>query len=117
MVNPQKGELQIKLGKDILKAKLTIDALIRIENANGSSIVQTAQKLSEGKATISEIVNVIQPAIKGGGMDVSPKDVSKMVWEAGLIDGMRVAGEILTTALTSGQENVGNEQAEEKTKT
>jgi hypothetical protein len=30
---------------------------------------------------------------------------------------MRVAGEILTVALTSGQENVGNEQAEEKTKT
>ncbi len=117
MVNPQRGELQVKLGKELLKARLTIDALIRIENANGCSVVQTAQKLSEGKSTITEIVNVIQPALKGAGNNYNSKDVSKMVWEAGLIEGMKVAGEILTVALTSGQENVGNEQAEEKPET
>ncbi len=79
--------------------------------------MQTAQKLSEGKSTITEIVNVIQPALKGAGNNYNSKDVSKMVWEAGLIEGMKVAGEILTVALTSGQENVGNEQAEEKPET
>lgn len=117
MVNPQRGELQVKLGKELLKARLTIDALLRIENSNGRSVIKTAQRLSQGEATITEVVNVIQPALKGGGMNVDAKDVSKMIWEAGLVDGMRVAGEILTMALTSGQENVGNEQAEEKTKT
>ena len=79
--------------------------------------MQTAQKLSEGKSTITEIVSVIQPALKGAGNNYNSKDVSKMVWEAGLIEGMKVAGEILTVALTSGQENVGNEQAEEKPET
>lgn len=79
--------------------------------------MQTAQKLSEGKATITEIVNVIQPALKGGGNNLDQKDVSKMVWEAGLIEGMRVAGEILTVALNSGVPDEGNEEAEEKTKT
>jgi|TARA_Y100000015_G_C2325928_1_gene58890 hypothetical protein len=117
MVNPQRGELQVKLGKELLKARLTIDALIRIENANRCSIVQTAQKLGEGKATITEIVNVIQPALKGGGNNLDQKDVSKMVWEAGLIEGMRVAGEILTVALNSGVPDEGNEEAEEKAKT
>lgn len=79
--------------------------------------MQTAQKLSEGKATITEIVNVIQPALKGGGNNLDQKDVSKMVWEGGLIEGMRVAGEILTVALNSGVPDEGNEEAEEKTKT
>ena len=79
--------------------------------------MQTAQKLSEGKATITEIVNVIQPALKGGGNNFDQKDVSKMVWEAGLIEGMRVAGEILTVALNSGVPDEGNEEAEEKSKT
>lgn len=79
--------------------------------------MQTAQKLSEGKATITEIVNVIQPALKGGGNNLDQKDVSKMVWEAGLIEGMRVAGEILTVALNSGVPDEGNEEAEEKAKT
>lgn len=79
--------------------------------------MQTAQKLGEGKATITEIVNVIQPALKGGGNNLDQKDVSKMVWEGGLIEGMRVAGEILTVALNSGVPDEGNEEAEEKTKT
>lgn len=79
--------------------------------------MQTAQKLSEGKATVTEIVNVIQPALKGGGNNLDHKDISKMVWEAGLIDGMRVAGEILTVALNSGVPDEGNEEAEEKAKT
>jgi hypothetical protein len=79
--------------------------------------VQTAQKLGEGKATITEIVNVIQPALKGGGNNLDQKDVSKMVWEGGLIEGMRVAGEILTVALNSGVPDEGNEEAEEKAKT
>jgi predicted transcriptional regulator YheO len=117
MVNPQKGEIQIKLGNELLKARLTIDALIRIENANGSSIVQTAQKLSEGRATITEIVNVIYPAIKGGGNKVDQKDVVKKLETAGLINGMRVAGEILTVALNSGLKDEGNEVAEENLKT
>lgn len=79
--------------------------------------MQTAQKLGEGKATITEIVNVIQPALKGGGNNLDQKDVSKMVWEGGLIEGMRVAGEILTVALNSGVPDEGNEEAEEKAKT
>lgn len=79
--------------------------------------MQTAQKLSEGRATITEIVNVIYPAIKGGGNKVDQKDVVKKLETAGLINGMRVAGEILTVALNSGLKDEGNEVAEENLKT
>ncbi|HAF89784.1 MAG TPA: hypothetical protein DCG23_08430 [Deltaproteobacteria bacterium] len=112
MVNPKRGELQLSLGKQKLTARLTIDSLIRIENSIGGSIVQIAQRLSEGKATVTEIVNVLTPAIKGGGNDVDAKQVQKWIWEAGLIEAMRCAGEIVTMALNSGQ-NEGNEGAEE----
>ena len=60
----------------------------------------------------TEIVNVLTPAIRGGGNDVDAKQVQKWVWEAGLIEAMRCAGEIVTVALNSGQ-NEGNEEAEE----
>ena len=81
------------------------------------SIVQMAQKLSLGKATIEEIINVLTPAIKGGGNDVDEKKVKQMIWNAGLPNGMRCAGEILTTALNSGLEDEGNEEAEKKSET
>ena len=116
MVNPQKGELQIKLGKNSLKARLTIDSLIRIEESVGCSVVQMAQRLSESKLTTSDIVQILTPAIKGGGNDVDFNSVKKMVWESGLVEGMRVAGEIVTVALNSGQDE-GNEGAEESKKT
>lgn len=74
--------------------------------------MQIAQKLSEGKATVTEIVNVLTPAIKGGGNNVDAKQVQKWIWEAGLIEGIRCAGEIVTMALNSGQDE-GNEGAEE----
>ena len=62
------------------------------------------------KATVTEIVNVLTPIIKGGGNDVDAKQVQQWVWEAGLIEGMRCAGEIVTMALNSGQnENEGAE--------
>ena len=81
------------------------------------SIVQTAQKLSEGKATIEEIINVLTPAIRGGGNDVDATKVKQMIWKGGLVNGMRCAGEILTTALNSGLDNEGNEEAEKKSET
>ena len=90
---------------------------MRIENANGCSVIKTAKKLSDGECLVTEVVNVIQPALKGGGNDLNHNDVAKMVWEAGLIEGMRVAGEILTVALNSGAKDEGNEVAEEKAKT
>tara|TARA_Y100000114_G_C11757516_1_gene327734 strand:+ start:789 stop:1139 length:351 start_codon:yes stop_codon:yes gene_type:complete len=116
MVNPQRGELLLKLGKENLKARLTIDAIIRIEQTVGTSIVQIAQRLSEGKSTILEVLNVLTPAIKGGGNDINEKKVKDMIWSAGLIEGMRCAGEVLTVALNSGLSDEGNEEAEENKK-
>ena len=79
--------------------------------------MQTAQKLSKGECTLTEIINVIARALKGGGNNFTPKELSQKVWKAGVIEGMRVAGEILTTALDSGQKDEGNEEAEQKSET
>ena len=69
------------------------------------------------KRTIEEIINVLTPAIKGGGNDVDATKVKQMIWKGGLVNGMRCAGEILTTALNSGLDNEGNEEAEKKSET
>lgn len=94
---------------------MTIDSIIRIEQSlGGLSIVHIAQKLSEGKATVTDVIKVLTPAIKGGGNDVDEKKVAEMIWNANLVEGMRCAGEVLSKALNSGIEDEGNEIAEEK---
>ena len=116
MVNPQRGELLIKLGGQSLKARLTIDSLVRIETSIGCSIIKMANKLSLAEATITDIVNVLTPAIKGGGNDVNEKDIMKLIGKGGLIEAMKCAGEIVTTALQTGQDE-GNEEAEKNKET
>ena len=41
---------------------------------------------------------------KGGGKDITEKQVSDIIWKVGLVDGVRACGEIVTMALSSGDE-------------
>lgn len=103
MTNPFRGELQLKLGSKTYKSRMTVDGCMQAEAACGCSLVKIATKLSEGDLTVLDISNVLTPALKGGGNDVDHTKVAKMVYEAGLADGMRVCGEVLANVLTAGQ--------------
>ena len=77
--------------------------------------MQVAQKLTNASATITDLVNVLTPAIKGGGNDIDEKKVRELIGKSGLIHAMKCAGDIVTKALETGQDE-GNEQAEEDNK-
>ena len=49
-----------------------------------------------------EIASILLIAIRGGGNDISEKDVEKIVWDAGLVEAMTVCGEIMAQALGGG---------------
>ncbi len=77
--------------------------------------MQVAQKLTNASATITDLVNVLTPAIKGGGNDIDEKKVRELIGKSGLIHAMKCAGDIVTKALETGQDE-GNEEAEEDNK-
>lgn len=110
MTNPFRGELQLKLGSKTYKSRMTVDGCMQAEAACGCSLVKIATKLSEGDLTVLDITNVLTPALKGGGNDVDHTKVAKMVYEAGLADGMRVCGEVLANVLTAGQASDDNSE-------
>ena len=103
MTNPKRGELKLSLGSQTYNARVTLDAIMKIEASCGMGILKVLTGLTEGNLTTTEVCNIILPVIRGGGNDFSMKDVQKIVWDAGLADSMKVAGEILSTALTGGQ--------------
>ena len=105
MANPFRGELQVKLGDKTYKTRMTVDGCMQAEAGCGTSLVRIATRLSEGDLTVMDISNVLTPALKGGGNDVDQTKVAKIVYEAGLAEGMRVCGEILANVLTAGQAN------------
>jgi len=99
MANPNRGEVEVDLGDQTYKTRLNLDGIVRIENDLNMSIVQAAQRLSEGAMPVNQIVVIIHRALKGGGNKVEQKDVQKIIWDAGLADAMKVVGLILTSVL------------------
>ena len=104
MTNPKRGEMQLNLGQNQFTAKVTMDGLARIESACGTGIVKILGKLTEGELTTTEVCSVLYPIIKGGGNDITFKEVQAAVWDAGLAEAMKACGEVLATALSSGQD-------------
>lgn len=100
--------MELKLGPKTYKARVTLDAIIKIETSLNCGIVKVLQKLTDGNLTTIEMVSIITPIIRSGGNDLSEKEIKAIVWDAGIATSMRVIGEILAKALM-GDDKEGNE--------
>ena len=78
------------------------------------SILEVAHRLSEVTLHIGQVVQILHVALRGGGNDLDQKQVGELVFEAGLVEGIRVCGEILANCLNAGNGgDEGNGQAGE----
>jgi len=112
MANKHRGEMKISLGGEDYNTRLNFDSIARIEGATGQSVIRLAQSIGDTSIGLQQLSIVLYQAIKGGGNDVTDKDVNKIIWEAGIVAAMGAAGEVLTNALIGGQDE-GKDEAEE----
>ena len=110
MTNPLKGEIEVKLGSQTYKARLTIDAIVSIEQAVGCGIIKLATKMSNGDISVHDAVSVLTPALRGGGNDVTDKDVKKIMQDVGITQSIQVVAQLLTQTLTAGMEDDDEEK-------
>jgi len=108
-INKHKGEVLVSLAGKEYKARLTIDAIMQIEDAVDMGIVKLAQKMSEGDLRMGHMIQVLLPALRGGGNDLQPKDVMELVQRHGLVQSMAVVAKVLTEVLSTGNTEVATE--------
>ena len=101
MTNPMKGEIQITLGEEEYKTRLTVDAIIKIEAALDKGILSITQRLSEADIRVNDLVVILTHALRGGGNNLKEKDVMKLVGDAGLVPCCQAVAELLTSTLIS----------------
>lgn len=112
MANTIRGELDIELNGSTYKTKLNLNSIMVLERNLGRSLIKVTQSLSTGDLQLSELLQVLQTALKGGGNDLSDADIKKLVWEAGYVNSLSAVGEILTNSLTGDEElNEGKQEA------
>jgi len=118
MTNPLKGEITLNIGGVEHKARLTIDTIMQIENAVGCGIIKLAQRMADGDVRVSDIMNVLTPALRGGGKNITPKDVSAIITNVGIIEATTAVATLLTSSISpptddSEENSEGKHQAEE----
>ena len=78
---------------------MSLDTIIRIENGIGCSILKLGNKLAQADITMTEIISIITLSLRAGGNDLKDSDVKALVSEIGLIEAIKMAGELVTLAL------------------
>lgn len=114
MTNPMKGEIQIELAGKPYKCKLTVDSIMQIENAVGAGIIKLAQRMSEGDVRITDMLSVLTPALRGGGNDLKPNDVTKLIGEAGIVESASAVAAVLTQTIAPEEAEDSGEEEEGK---
>jgi hypothetical protein len=114
MANPLKGEVTLNLAGKDYKARLTIDAIMQIEDACDCGIIKLATKMGEADIRMSEILHVLLPALRGGGNDIQRTDVLKIVQEAGIVKSTAAVANLLAKSLTDDSEEEADEGKQEQ---
>ena len=70
--------------------------------------------MSEADIRLSEIINVLTPALRGGGNDVQHKDVVLIVQNAGIVKATAAVANILAKSLTDDSEEATDEGKQEQ---
>jgi len=99
MTNPLKGQIEVTLGSKTYTARLTVDAIIKIETATGCGIIKLAQKMGEADIRITDLIAVLHQALRGGGNDIVEKDVNNIIQDVGIIEATRCVAELVTSSL------------------
>lgn len=83
--NPERGEIDIKLGEYAFVMRPTYGAQAEIEAVTGQKMVPLARSFARGDYGIDDVTAVITAAIRAGGeKDANTKAVGDMVAAAGL---------------------------------
>ncbi len=114
MANPLKGEITLDLAGKEYKARLTMNAIMQIEDACGCGIIKLATKMSEADIRMSEIISVLLPALRGGGNDLQHNDVLNIVEKAGIVKATSAVANLLAKTLTDDSEEETDEGKLEK---
>ena len=112
--NKLRGEILVTLAGKEYKARLNIDAIMRIEDATSRSIIKLAQDMSMNEGiTVSQVLVVLYNGLRGGGNDVSELDVKNIIGES-YLESITAVAQLLTTTLTGNSEEETDEGKLEK---
>ena len=103
--NKLRAETILTISGNEYKAKMSIDTISNIEEALNLSIFAIGKKLSSADLKLREVTQIMYYAIRAGGSDISENDVKKMLSEIGIIESIKIAGQMIALALQTNSDD------------
>ena len=105
MTNPLKGEIEIEIGGETYKCRLTIDSLVKIEDELNAGILELASDIAEAKVRMRTLITVLRYALRGGGNDFDDKKIKQILSTTGIIEASTVVANLLASTLSDPEAN------------
>ena len=99
MTNPLKGQIEVTLGSETYKCRLTIDSLVKIEDELDIGILELAQNIAQAKVRIRTLLVVLRYALSGGGNDFDEKKVGQIISDVGIVTASTEVAKLLVSTL------------------
>ena len=99
MTNPLKGQIEVTLGSETYKCRLTIDSLVKIEDELDKGILELAQDISQAKVRVRTLLTVLRYALRGGGNDFDEKQVGQIISNIGIVTASTEVAKLLVATL------------------
>lgn len=112
MTNPLKGQIEITLGSETYKARLTIDSLVKIEDELDSGILELATNIGEAKVRIRTLLVVLRYALRGGGNDFDDKKVGQIISDVGIVVASTEVAKLLVLTLSDNDSDEDDKKKE-----
>ena len=100
-------------GKETYKCRLTIDALVRIEDELDKGILELATAIAEAKVRVRTLIVVLRNALRGGGNDFDDKKIGSIIQEVGIVVASTEVAKLLAATLTDNDSDEEDKKKEQ----
>ena len=103
MINPQRGDVELRVGGAVRRMRLTLGALAALEARLGADgLIGLAERFESGGVSGRDLIALLTAGLNGGGGNVSEDEVAEMNFDGGVMAAAEAAGALLAAAFRGG---------------
>lgn len=99
MINPQRGDVAVRVGGAERRMRLTLGALAALEaRLDATGLAGLAERFEGGAVSGADLIALLTAGLNGAGEDVSEREVAVMDFDGGAMAAAEAAARLLTAA-------------------
>lgn len=103
MANSIRGEIESDLFGSPMTFCLTLGALAELESAIGpQALPQFIARIGKGEFTVHDVMLVLAAASRGGGCQLTHKEIAQMPLNGGFVKAYKLAADLLSACFDDG---------------